>query len=104
MSLSMMLSLVGLLQLLLALLGCAWALRAHKSHLIIVLASVCGAVLGGAFSIVPLMQMSVRTDEGLDVVLYRLVNLLLSSAILGVVIGLGGIVVQTLGRRRARSA
>lgn len=99
-----MLSLAGLLQLLLALLGCAWAVRAHKSHLIIVLASVGGAVLGGAFSIIPLMQMSVRTDEGIDIVLYRLVNILPSSAMLGAIIGVGGVVVQTLGRRRARSA
>ena len=97
-------TLVGLLQWVFAILACAWALRTHKARAIVVLVSAGAAMLGGVFMVVPLAQMGVRLGEGLDAVPYRLANLLLSSAILGTIVGVGGVVVQTLGRRRARRA
>lgn len=97
-------TLVGLLQWVLALLACTWALRTHKGRAVVMLVSVGGAVLGGIFMVVPLTQMAVQLGEGLDAVPYRVASLLLSSAILGMIVGVGGIVVQTLGSRRARRA
>ena len=104
MSVSTTSTLAGLLQWVFAILACAWALRTHKTRVVVMLVSVAGAVIGGVFMVVPLTQMAVHFGEGLDAVPYQLASFLLSSAILGMIVGVGGVVVQTLGDRRTRRA
>ena len=104
MPLSLTSTLVGLLQWVFAILACVWALRTHKARAIVVLVSAGGAVLGGLFMVVPFIQMAVQLRGGLDAVPYRLASFLPSSAILGMIVGVGGVAVQTLSSRRAHRA
>ena len=104
MSLSMTSSLLGLLQWVFPILACVWAVRTHKSRALIVLLSVGAAVVAALFMFFPLVQVATRVGDGLDSIPYVLGHLLISSAIFGAFVGVVGIVVQTLGKRRSQRA
>ncbi|MEO7999415.1 MAG: hypothetical protein ABI852_18335 [Gemmatimonadaceae bacterium] len=104
MPLSLTSSLVGLVQWVVPVLLCAWAVRAQKSRTQIFLISVASAVLAGLLMVIPLVQMENRVGEGPDSVLYVIGNLLLGSVILGALVGVVGIIVRTFVNRRQRFA
>lgn len=95
-------SLAGLLQWLLPVLACVWAVRTHKSRPQIVLICV-GAGAGAAlFMFVPLVQMATLTREGSYDIPAQLGSMIMSGAIFGAVVGFAGVVVQKFGGQRAR--
>lgn len=104
MSQSTTLTLVGLLQWAAPIIACVWALRTDKSRAYIVLLSTGAAVFAGLFMIVPLSQMAARLGEDFVGVPYLLANVLLSSAVLGALVGVVGVIIQTLGKWRKRPA
>jgi hypothetical protein len=79
--------------------GCAWAIWAGKSRVQLLLASAVGGLLAGLSFVVPLVQMSGSTTEGLDRVPYVLLNSVISSVIMGACIGVAVLVVRSVVTR-----